>query len=375
MHCIVASRFLRSLRSGTSNVFELSLAVAAALSSCAPLVSSASAGTPPPYNITEILPPAGATGMTAMAINSRGDVAGYYTSAANETRGFVWSNNALTTLPPLPGHAQCLAQGITDEGAAVGYSGPSFAPDKAVIWTNAQPVSLDTLGGPWSAAEGVSSTGLVAGWATVEQTSTRFHGFVYDGSTMHDVGLLLGGVATELSDVNAQGVAVGDGQTNEGHFRAIMVDPNEGIIELGTLGGVTSAAEAISDAGHIVGRAQVGVPSAATFEGIVRHAFMWHEGKMIDLGSLPGLEESRAMDVNSSAQAVGTANNANFSILKPFLWQDGTMTDLNALLPAGSGWVLRTAMAINESGWIVGNGTLNGQPRAYLLRPAVSQER
>jgi len=49
----------------------------------------------------------------------------------------------------------------------------------------------------------------------------------------------------------------------------------------------------------------------------------------------------------------------------------GALTDLNDLLPAGSGWVLRTATGINEAGQIVGEGTLRGQRdgRAYLLTP------
>ena len=45
------------------------------------------------------------------------------------------------------------------------------------------------------------------------------------------------------------------------------------------------------------------------------------------------------------------------------------MVDLNALLPAGSGWVLSEARAINAKGQIAGNGTLHGRPHAFLLTP------
>lgn len=34
-----------------------------------------------------------------------------------------------------------------------------------------------------------------------------------------------------------------------------------------------------------------------------------------------------------------------------------------------SGWVLTTAEAINDLGWIVGNGSYNGSARAFLLVP------
>jgi probable HAF family extracellular repeat protein len=45
------------------------------------------------------------------------------------------------------------------------------------------------------------------------------------------------------------------------------------------------------------------------------------------------------------------------------------MTDLNNLIPAGSGWILVEATAINKAGQIAGVGTINGQTRAFLLTP------
>ena len=47
------------------------------------------------------------------------------------------------------------------------------------------------------------------------------------------------------------------------------------------------------------------------------------------------------------------------------------MTDLNTRLPAGSGWVLEAATAINDAGEIVGWGRHNGVRHAYRLLPAV----
>ena len=45
------------------------------------------------------------------------------------------------------------------------------------------------------------------------------------------------------------------------------------------------------------------------------------------------------------------------------------MTDLNTLVPPGTGWVLESAAAISDGGQIVGYGTLNGKRRAFLLTP------
>jgi hypothetical protein len=43
------------------------------------------------------------------------------------------------------------------------------------------------------------------------------------------------------------------------------------------------------------------------------------------------------------------------------------MIDLNSLLPAGSGWVLESADAINDAGQIVGYGSFNGVYESFLL--------
>ncbi|HEY3701676.1 MAG TPA: hypothetical protein VGL32_05420, partial [Acidimicrobiales bacterium] len=51
------------------------------------------------------------------------------------------------------------------------------------------------------------------------------------------------------------------------------------------------------------------------------------------------------------------------------------MTDLNSLIPAGSGWVLDQARAINDAGQIVGWGTINGHEHAFLLTPTTTTAR
>ena len=47
------------------------------------------------------------------------------------------------------------------------------------------------------------------------------------------------------------------------------------------------------------------------------------------------------------------------------------MLDLNNLIAPSSGWILNTANGINDAGQIVGNGTINGYTRGFLLTPAL----
>jgi uncharacterized repeat protein (TIGR01451 family) len=52
-----------------------------------------------------------------------------------------------------------------------------------------------------------------------------------------------------------------------------------------------------------------------------------------------------------------------------FIYEDGVLTDLNRLLPAGSGWQLGAAIDINDAGQVVGQGMHDGEGRGFLLTP------
>lgn len=52
-----------------------------------------------------------------------------------------------------------------------------------------------------------------------------------------------------------------------------------------------------------------------------------------------------------------------------FLWREGTMVDLNDLVPEDSGWLLLMGQGINDQGQIVGSGIYQGAICAFLLTP------
>jgi probable HAF family extracellular repeat protein len=112
-------------------------------------------------------------------------------------------------------------------------------------------------------------------------------------------------------------------------------------IDLGTLGGSggLSAATAINDHGDIVGY-------TSTLSG-ARHAFVWHKGKMSDLGTLGG-RNSEATDINARGDIVGYSDTPS-GALCAFVWQRGHLTALRGPNGAPS-W----AAAINNRGEVVG---------------------
>lgn len=95
-------------------------------------------------------------------------------------------------------------------------------------------------------------------------------------------------------------------------------------------------------------------------------AVLWPYGQSpVNLGTLPGGGESFASDINNVGQVVGSSGYD----YRACMWRDGQIYDLNVLIAANSGWVLKFANAINDAGQIVGSGDLNGERHAFLLSP------
>ena len=94
---------------------------------------------------------------------------------------------------------------------------------------------------------------------------------------------------------------------------------------------------------------------------------------LTDLGSAG--QTSTATDINDSetivgAFATGTITPVNTTV-RAFVYTTAQgRRDLNNLIAANSGWVLRTAEGINSAGQITGYGVKDGQNRAFVLDPA-----
>lgn len=98
-------------------------------------------------------------------------------------------------------------------------------------------------------------------------------------------------------------------------------------------------------------------------------------GKRNNIGTLGGAF-IYPNDINNFGKVVGTGdiNYPDITVSHAFLWENGELKDLNTLLPSGSGWTLEKANAINDFGWIVGQGYIQNQAHAFLMKPNVVPE-
>jgi uncharacterized membrane protein len=107
---------------------------------------------------------------------------------------------------------------------------------------------------------------------------------------------------------------------------------------------------------------------------------MYSNGVWTDLGMMPGATVGNmATSINNSGQVVGVSIFPILYTKHPlhptthvgFIVQNGVLVDLNTLIPTNSGFLITSAVSINDSGEILCNAkTIKGVVyRAVLLTP------
>jgi len=310
-----------------------------------------------------------------MAINDRGQVAGGYKDHA-----FLWSKGRMRDLGALPptgpeDYAFSVAYGLNNRGIIVGSSG-SFGPitmsglefARRIITKNGALRQLTDQNESFI-PYAINDAGQVVGL-------NAYQGFFYTNGKLIPIGIfssVTNGTRSLARSLNQHGQVVG-WSTVRIHQKAkhsylathAFLWQRHGksarMRDLGSLPGwANSYAYSINGQGEVAGSVSDANDDTDGVERVSHAAaFLWRGGRMISLGRLP---HSEAFGINDSTAIVGTSD------AHAFLWTQGKMLDLNACLPAASGWTLEEARAINNRGQIVGSGRMQGQEHMFLLTP------
>jgi len=301
-----------------------------------------------------------------------------------EVRAVLWRGGAITDLGTLPeGGFESIANAVNSDAQVVGLAlntipdpdsmiGAGFQ-TRAFLWRDGAMQDLGTLGaGTDAQAVLINERGQVVGWSYINSTPTTacnagslvIDSFIWDREHgMRDLGSL-GGTCTLAADMNNDGQVVGFSDLPGDQSSHAFIWKHGSFHDLGgTLGGDFLAAFAINDAGTAVGFGFL--PGNVMF-----HATLWKRpSEMLDLGGVGNDQCSFATSINAEKQVVGGSGDC-ISTGRVFLWEQGSMVDLNALIPAGSTLSLQNTETINDRGEIAGTGVdAYGNQHAFLAIP------
>jgi probable HAF family extracellular repeat protein len=224
---------------------------------------------------------------------------------------FVWRRGVMTALPLLGGN-NGLAGAINNRGQIVGMSetpnpdptcSPFFLQIEAVVWQNGQVQELAPLpGDPDGFANGINDNGQAVG---ITGCAGNTHAVLWQNGTAIDLGNLGGAGGNVAFDINNRGQVVGQSDIAGDTTHHAFLWQNGVMTDLGTLYGLpASLANAINSQGQVVGFSQ-------DLDGSNTVAFLWQDGVMTDLNTLipadPSLFLIEALGINDRGQIAGYA--------------------------------------------------------------------
>jgi len=260
----------------------------------------------------------------AMAVSQNGTVVGCR-NVGNETRAFVYANGARSDLAGTAGATSC-ALAVNNAGMIAGRINGEIT-----VWQGGVARGLGVQGN----VTGINESGTIVGATSDGQPASPTRAFMWSNGTFTDLG-----VNGSAIGINAKGqVAVfSDGKLLLWE-RGILRDLNAS----------AGTARGFNDRGEIVGMTSFGHgPEPYVYDGTVRQ--------------IPGAYSyAGAVGINNQGQILGSGEG-----IYGFLMEQGEAVTIDKL--AGAPWHHSEPQAINDRGWIVGQG---GSPdfHALLLVP------
>ena len=354
---------------------------------------------PPRYTVTD-LGTLGGTFSQGVGVSNDGTISGFATPIGDlVVHAFIWRKGVMTDLGTLGGPNSLAPEegppSERDEVAGVSetsdpngdglcqliaFSNGSGNVCRPFVWRRGTMTELPTLGGSNAVAYGINNRGQAVGTsetaiadpdcAALNITQTRSAIWETKTGQVHALQPLVGDTISLGQAINDKGQSVGtSGTCAAGPIEAVMWNKDGTPIDLGTLGGaVFNVAFSVNNRGQAVGQSNL-------LGNVTHHAVLWEKGAARDLGTLYGLTASLATWINNNGEVVGFAQDSENNTVA-FLWRNGTMTDLNTLIPPMSPVFLIEALGINDRGQITGYmlDIPSGETHGFLATPVEGSE-
>jgi probable HAF family extracellular repeat protein len=379
----------------------------------ATLAQQADQARPPHYSL-EILGSLGGTSSAANSINDRGWVTGASDFPGDGSQHAVlWAGRApLTDLGTLGGansgvqwpnhNVHGVIVGIAEtaeidplqENWSCFYFFPVATPTgntcRGFVWKDHVMRGLPTLGGHHGYAAGANARGDVVGWAETPVADSTCNlpqilQFLAVDWRLDELDRpralppLPQDHDSAATAVNNRGQIVGiSGDCADAvgglSARHAVLWQDGAVAQIGDLGGVAwNTPTAINDRGVVVGFSDLPGDSAAKPN---YHGFSWSKSRgPTDLGTLPGDVRSEALGINNSGLIVGLSRDPHRHF-RAVIWLGTKIYDLNALLIAPSPTLqLLFANDVNDRGEISGAAfdASTGAVVAFVARPLVAE--
>jgi probable HAF family extracellular repeat protein len=272
--------------------------------------------------LTPIIHPDGEE-VRVRAINNLGQVVGASRDEIGYDQAFVWDKvSGWRSLDP-PDVNYGWANSINDAGVIVGEL---FG--EAALWqTDGQIIRLGHLGGQYSDAFGVNSSGDVVGLSALDPVGLQQHAFLWRQGEMHDLGV------TNSITKGFQEYSIAFGINNRGQIT-----------------------------GNAAGYNKDNSPA------VPNYGFLWNQSTGLE-AMVPDVS---FFGLNDAGQAVGVSSESAGITWNAMLYESGLLYNLNDLISPTTGIRLMEATGINNAGQIIAWGRVDlsdPHQHGYLLTP------
>jgi hypothetical protein len=283
---------------------------------------------------------------------------------------WLWTGGTnLALIPKAPGMLGFHAADINDNDVIVGEAEMSGTGRRAAIYDHGTWTILPPLNPPmgWSSANAINNNNQVCGYRSIGNPNepvnpfTAFRWSQAEGFT--DLGLYQG-LSTIGRDLNASGsmvVGLGPQGVNGSLFWT-----GSSIIELSPVPGYSVALGT-----RINGQDQIaGSMTLTTTSPWTSQPFIWTSGVTVLLGTLPGYDTAGVGGFTSDGVVTGRCGKTTDSAdVRAYLWRDGVLSDLSALVTGLGGVVVGTPRAITEDGRILTTARVANENKTIILVP------